>query len=313
MGNSGSRGRRGQQYSDKKGKRKSHGRKASGAGLGKSPHADAVGGLAPVERSRLLCGSDDCNVVLYDLAGKNIVQRWEGHTRPVTKVCAAPGGEAFFSASRDLSLKMWREGAADEVGSFRGHELTVSAVAVSKDGSTLVSGSRDYSVRVWDVETTKLRTFSKISRNIVTGVCFLSSQPLFVQTSEDLRLRVWDSRAMQTAAVTEHCFVHLPLSCDVSPDENYFLITCNGFEGTGCEVMMWDRRAGKMLHSLEGHIEAVTSGCFLPSLQQSTFPAFAAATASKDGEVKVWDMNAGKEVESLSCGENLLSLAATRG
>mmetsp|Transcript_10393 Transcript_10393/g.27234 ORF Transcript_10393/g.27234 Transcript_10393/m.27234 type:complete len:102 (+) Transcript_10393:78-383(+) len=68
-----------------------------------------------------------------------------------------------------------------------------------------------------------------------------------------------------------------------------------------------------MLHSLEGHIEAVTSGCFLPSLQQSTFPAFAAATASKDGEVKVWDMNAGKEVESLSCGENLLSLAATRG
>mmetsp|Transcript_10389 Transcript_10389/g.27223 ORF Transcript_10389/g.27223 Transcript_10389/m.27223 type:complete len:197 (+) Transcript_10389:37-627(+) len=147
MGNSGSRGRRGQQYSDKKGKRKSHGRKASGAGLGKSPHADAVGGLAPVERSRLLCGSDDCNVVLYDLAGKNIVQRWEGHTRPVTKVCAAPGGEAFFSASRDLSLKMWREGAADEVGSFRGHELTVSAVAVSKDGSTLVSGSRDYSVR----------------------------------------------------------------------------------------------------------------------------------------------------------------------
>ena len=45
----------------------------------------------------------------------------------------------------------------------------------------------------------------------------------------------------------------------------YFVTTCNGFNGSGCQVCLWDRRQLKQLWQWSGHQQAVSSCAFLPS------------------------------------------------
>lgn len=45
----------------------------------------------------------------------------------------------------------------------------------------------------------------------------------------------------------------------------YFVTSCNGFDGNGCQVCLWDRRQLKQLWQWTGHQQAVCSCAFLPS------------------------------------------------
>jgi WD40 repeat protein len=85
--------------------------------------------------------------------------------------------------------------------------------------------------------------------------------------SEDLRLRIWDTRIGVSSAACE--FVghnNIITCCDVAPhgEDYYFCSSSNGFDGAGCEVMIWDRRVtSKPLHACRGHTETVSGCCFI--------------------------------------------------
>ena len=49
----------------------------------------------------------------------------------------------------------------------------------------------------------------------------------------------------------------------------YFATSCNGFDGEGCEVCLWDRRQMKQIWQCKGHQQATRACTFLPTASMS--------------------------------------------
>eukprot|EP00937_MAST-01D_sp_MAST-1D-sp2_P002491 g2491.t1 len=220
-----------------------------------------------------------------------------------------------------------------------GHELTVSACALLGGGQdALCSGSRDCTVRLWDTATSSEVARAHRPRNLVTCLRALGAPPaaegagpgggaplLAVQGGEDLSLRVWDWRAAGAGAAGAleaqrfSGYVYFPLCVDTAQAAGggggtLLLTGSKGFNGAGCEVRLWDtRRTAAPVVVLSGHAQDVTACCFLGAEGRT------AATASKDGTVRLWALGGGgggggecTAVLPLPGGAMLTALAATQ-
>ena len=231
---------------------------------------------------------------------------WPAHgDRALTRLAySAVGGGVLATASRDASAALWRlsgggGGAPPErLCSLRGHELTVSGVDVSSDGRRVATGSRDCSVRLWDAEVGREVARAHVAQNVATCVRWGAGDAphVLLQGGEDLRVRLWDTRegALRAAAALEG-FTYFPLCVDVAPDGARVATSSKGFNGSGCEVRLWDLRrcgggiggggngggGGPLLRTLTGHAQDATACAFFSG-------GALLASASKDGTVRVW-------------------------
>ena len=142
-------------------------------------------------------------------------------------------------------------------------------------------------MKTWDAATGENAAAVRVPRNVVTCMCWRPTTQTFAQGSEDLRLRVWDARDLrQAAAQTFAGYEFFPLA--VASAGPHLITASKGFGGEGGEVMLWDaRRPGsEPLAVLRGHAQDATGVAFLRG-------GAGAASASKDGRVKLWDLEAG--------------------
>ena len=211
-----------------------------------------------------------CVHVLVLLLPRAQVRRWEGHKRGVNAAVYGATSGCAFTAGRDLTIRQWSRGEAASVRSFEeGHDLNIAALALSPDERWLCSGARDTSVRLWDVESGAQIAMNKTPRNLVTALRWVPGEFSVLQASEDLRLRLWDVRSgprksaglKATASMMGHS--NIPLCCDVSADGLSFLTCHKGFDGTSCELRVWDRRQGTTRQVLRGHQQAVQTCAFI--------------------------------------------------
>ena len=92
--------------------------------------------------SRVVSGSDDKTLKVWDVATGKCVATLEGHSGDVYGVAVFPDGRRVVSVSRDNTLKVWDVAQTGEcVATLEGHSNTVSCVAVFPDGRRVVSGS----------------------------------------------------------------------------------------------------------------------------------------------------------------------------
>jgi WD40 repeat protein len=123
----------------------------------------------------------DFVIFLWDVARRTVVQKLEGHSRPVTALAFSADGKRFASASRDRSLKVWDtqtwevlytsseflisyeelEMLAQATGGKRGKEAYpkvswLNALTFSRDGKHIIGGGGDGIVRFYDAESGKL-------------------------------------------------------------------------------------------------------------------------------------------------------------
>ncbi|XP_063051122.1 WD repeat-containing protein 31 [Engraulis encrasicolus] len=272
-------------------------------------HNDAVNCVISLTSELCVSGGNDQAVVVYDWKSGTRCQTFYGHSREVTKVTSLNGSTWLFSASRDKCALMWQMGDdAEPVQEFFGHELVVNGLAVSPDGRKLCTGSRDNSMCLWDIESGDCLQKSTISRNLVTHACWVPGSTTIVQTSEDKTVRVWDSRTWQVT----HTFPtkrQIQTHCDISSDCYHVLSSSNGVSGQGCEATLWDlRQPGCKVVEYRGHQQSTACCVFLP---RGPDCGAMVASSSHDCSVKLWDMNSGACLYTLTLdgAGPLLSLA----
>ncbi len=135
-----------------------------------------------------------------------------------------------------------------------------------------------------------------------------------MQASEDLRLRLWDTRIGLAASACE--FVghnNIITCCDVasSGEDVYFASSSNGFDGAGCEVLIWDRRlTSQPLHSCRGHTETVSGCCFVEQEGRQFV-----MSVSADCSMRIWNTVNGKceNVTSLPQSKRTMCCSAQSG
>ncbi|KAI3912661.1 hypothetical protein MKX01_009631 [Papaver californicum] len=94
---------------------------------------------------RLVSGSDDLNMFLWEPPNCKPLKHLTGHQQVVNHVHFSPDGQWIASASFDKSVKLWNGTTGNLVATFRGHVGRVHHWPA--DSRLLLSGSKDSTLR----------------------------------------------------------------------------------------------------------------------------------------------------------------------
>ncbi len=278
------------------------------------PEASAVHALAFTRDGRVLAaGCADRSVRLWDVATGDLHAQLKGHTRAVRAVRFTRDGLALVSAAVDSRGGFWVAGGeilrwdrCPELGTLAGHEHGVSCVTASPDGKLLASAGgsdgRPGEVRLWNaVRGQGLRLRGHTDR--VWTVAFTPDGKTLVTGSKDKTIKLWDvATGRPRATLRGHT------GCT-----HGFAFTADGrlMASANCDhtIKLWELPAGREKATLRGHVGEVRSLAFTPDDQTLVSCSGLYDKGAKRwaaGEIKVWDVAAGRERATLPAHAGLV-------
>jgi WD40 repeat protein len=103
--------------------------------------------------TKIVSGSNDPIIRLWDSTTGAIVSKIRGHESSVLSVNFSPDGSRLVSGSLDMTVRVWNATTGAQIfNELRGHPQGVHCVAFSLDGSRILSKSRLRCIS-WDAET----------------------------------------------------------------------------------------------------------------------------------------------------------------
>jgi WD40 repeat protein len=154
--------------------------------------AVAVSALAAsYEQSARLSSANGSNLASAD--AKTPSMQLKGHRGTVIAVASAAEDQWIVSAGADATLRLWRAGSGDVVGTI---DLGGGPTAFAVDGRRALVGHEDGAVVLWDLDgATRLATFQH-GNAAVTAVAFLGDR--LVAANRDGDVALLDTAAPKT-------------------------------------------------------------------------------------------------------------------
>jgi tetratricopeptide (TPR) repeat protein len=232
---------------------------------------------------RVLSGSFDGTVRLWDVETGIELRRFEGHTGWVTSVAFAPDGKRALSGGYDKTLRLWDTESGKEVRRFEGHTQPVEAVAFAPDGKRALSAAQDKTVRLWDTETGKELGRFEGHTEFARCVAFAPDGKRAVSGSFDQTLRLWDVESgKELRQFTGHA--GWVINTAFAPD-GLRVLSC----GSDKTIRLWDVETGKELRRFEGHTMGVETVAVSPDGRR-------ALSGGDDATARLWDVETGAEL-----------------
>ncbi|KAK3210170.1 hypothetical protein GRF29_44g1876426 [Pseudopithomyces chartarum] len=235
------------------------------------------------DTDKILTGSDDTNINVYDTKTGALRNRLEGHEGGVWALQYE--GNTLVSGSTDRSVRVWdiEKGKCTQV--FQGHTSTVRCLVILKptkigedyEGQPImmpkeeliITGSRDSSLRVWKLPKPGDRSI------IQTGPpANDQDNPYFV--------RALTGHHHSVRAIAAHGDTLVSGSYD-------------------CTVRVWKISTGEVLHRLQGHSQKVYSVVLDTERNRCI-------SGSMDNMVKVWSLETGACIFTLEGHTSLVGL-----
>jgi WD40 repeat protein len=250
-------------------------------------HTDSVRAVAySPDGSRIVSGSDDNTLKIWDASSGKELATFSGHTDSVWEVAYSPDGSRIVSGSSDKTLKIWDASSGEELATFSGHTDSVLAVAYSSDGSRIVSGSWDKTLKIWDASSGKELATLSGHTDSVYAVSYSPDGSRIVSGSRDNTLKIWDaSSGKELATLSGH--TDFVWSVAYSPDGSR--IVSGSWDKT---LKIWDASSGQELATFSGHTNAVYGVAYSPDGSRIVSGSY--------NRLKIWDASSGKELTTLS-------------
>lgn len=235
------------------------------------------------DTDKILTGSDDTNINVYDTKTGALRNRLEGHEGGVWALQYE--GNTLVSGSTDRSVRVWDIETGKCTHVFQGHTSTVRCLVILKptkigensEGQPImmpkedliITGSRDSSLRVWRLPTA-------------------DDKPL-IQTGPPANDQ--DNRFFIRALTGHHHSVRaIAAHGDTLVSGSY-----------DCTVRVWKISTGDVLHRLQGHSQKVYS-VVLDNARNRCI------SGSMDNMVKVWSLETGACIFNLEGHTSLVGL-----
>ncbi len=132
-------------------------------------HTDNINTAIWNGEARVITGSDDTTIRIWDSQTGSELAKLEAHTAPVLSAALRPNGADFISADSDGKVYVWNAQTNTQSGSILGHARAVRTVMYSRDGMFIYTGSDDGKLRMYQAET-KALLFE--SENLEHGALF---------------------------------------------------------------------------------------------------------------------------------------------
>ncbi len=158
--------------------------------------------------TRIVTGSDDKTVRLWDARTGAQLRVFKGHMSGVSAVGMSADGTRIVSGSRSGRFArggaiVWNAKTGAVIAVLRGHANSISDVAISADGSRVVTGSHDKTAAVWDVRSGAMLAQLSGHSDHISSVAFTRDNKHVITGSLDKTIRIWPIFSNALAAVRQ--------------------------------------------------------------------------------------------------------------
>jgi hypothetical protein len=181
---------------------------------------------------RIVSGSDDNTLKVWDAENGQEVLTLKGHTESVEGVAYSPDGKRLVSGSHDNTLKVWDAEKDQEILTLKGHTSSVEGVTYSPDGKRISGKDATGKVLTWDATTGQLLPDARavLVRQQRHAVNPDGSQSAFIENGQ---LKVVFSRDFVAVQEREEALDRAFLKRLARPDPAYHLQRARQFEYSG--------------------------------------------------------------------------------
>jgi WD40 repeat protein len=250
---------------------------------------------------RVLSGSLDKTMILWDRETAQPISRFTGHEGNVWDVAFSPDGRRALSGGADKVLRLWDLATGEMLGQLIGHAGQIFAVTFSPDGRLAYSGgggeeldgSQDwdnFAIHVWDLKTSRLAGRLKGHKGTVWGIAVSPDGRRLLTAGADKDVILWNLKGRD---VIRHFKGHTAAAGSVAflPDGRRAVTSSEDRT-----IRLWNLESGQEVHCFRGHRNRVICVAVSPDghwLLSSDF----------DGqELLLWDLDARKLIHRYNWG-----------
>ncbi|KAH8585978.1 putative F-box and wd40 domain protein [Bisporella sp. PMI_857] len=235
---------------------------------------------------RVVSGSVDSTVRLWDAVTGVLQQTLESHSGWVRSVAFSPDGQRVASGSEGSTVWLWDAATGALQQTLEGHSGDVYSVAFSPNGQRVVSGSSNGTVRLWDAATGALQQTLESHSDMVCSVAFSPNGQRVVSGSSNGTVQLWDA---VTDVLQQTLEGHSDWVSSVAFSPDSLRVVSGSYD---CTVRLWDAVTGVLQQMLEGDLDAVYSVAFSPNGQR-------VVSGLHDNTVRLWDAATGALQQTL--------------
>jgi WD40 repeat protein len=285
--------------------------------------------------SKIVSGSGDKMVDIWDVAIGSLLTTLEGHTDSVTTVAWSYDGLKILSGSQDNTIKIWDAITGKELKALEGHSDSVTSVAWKHDDSKIISGSGfwDCSVKIWDGLTGDLINSIDIkSWAISVGWC--RNNDSIVLTTHYGDIQIWDetsgkllnsfsldhyphvdwnyhqsqfvSSKETTCRIWNNSSAHsnegnnLPGHCVSWNSDETMILTSSSYNPS-----IWEAKSGAVINVLETDTDVVSAVWNHDETKLLVINYYDNNNESEQpagtGDIQIWDVKTSKLIKSIPC------------
>eukprot|EP00930_Biecheleria_cincta_P045291 TRINITY_DN31223_c0_g1_i1.p1 TRINITY_DN31223_c0_g1~~TRINITY_DN31223_c0_g1_i1.p1 ORF type:complete len:582 (-),score=83.88 TRINITY_DN31223_c0_g1_i1:56-1801(-) len=139
----------------------------------------------------LFTGSQDCNIMIWDLNNLQYIGTLPGHRGFVKCMAATLARKILCSGSQDKTIKIWSLESFSSKKTLFGHTSEVNALTILDGSDVLISGGEDRSIRIWDLSS--LALLASLDQAHLSGIFTVKQlEPgMFISASRDRTMKVW--------------------------------------------------------------------------------------------------------------------------
>ena len=243
-------------------------------------HTNKIVSLIELESGRLVSGSYDNTIRIWDMNDKNGNEQIINESERILSLLEFERNK-ILSGTGDNSINLWDlDNPEKMIFSFKGHELWVNAL-VKCDSNYFASASNDSKIKIWDYFKRECVSTLKGHVDCILSLILLRNKNL-CSGSADLTIRIWDWGQGECISILKgHTrWVKCVLELD------------NGVLVTGSDdktIKLWKNEIN--FQTLEEHAHSVRTFC---QINAKFF-----ASGSFDYTIKIWEIDTWKCVQTL--------------
>jgi WD40 repeat protein len=204
-----------------------------------------------------------------------------GHTAAINTVAQSASGSLVATGADDQTVRLWNARSGKSLAIFSGFSGAIRSLA-SIDGTVIITLGEDRELRYWESVTGREIYSVRSEKALSWPVAVEPSAQVVACASTDGMLRIFDRNGQRIGLFPAH---RGPIRA-VNFSRSGSLAATGGADHL---VRIWDARTWTPLAILEKHTDWVRAVSFLDDN--------VVASASDDGSVLIWDLNALTSVE----------------